>query len=75
MLGDMLRSDSILVRVTTAAFVFFAPLYVLQSYGSRWAFPVAILALLSLLFANFGRTFRGDSLSGVTVSPTERVVQ
>lgn len=59
MLTDLLNDDSVLVRVTTAAFIVFAPLYLLANAGYGWAGTLGWLAFASILLANVGKDFKG----------------
>jgi hypothetical protein len=60
MLRDMIGPESpLLVRVFTAAGVTFIPLYILQSYGVKWAWPVALLVFFGILLSNVGKDFYG----------------
>ena len=49
----------LLVRLFVAAGVTFFPLYVLQSYGVKWAWPVALLVFMGIVLSNVGRDFYG----------------
>ena len=49
MLNDALRSSNPLIRYGVAAFVVFAPLYILQSYNVTFAWLVAIIILVAVV--------------------------
>lgn len=57
MLNQLLNDSSLLVRVVTAAAVTFIPLYILQSYGMKWAWGVSLLVFVSILLSNVGKDF------------------
>lgn len=54
MIAEMLRSSNPLVKYGIAVTVVFGPLYVLQSYGSRWAWPFALTVGAWFLVKAFG---------------------
>lgn len=49
MLNDILGSSNPLIKYGGAAFIVFAPLYILQSYNVTFAWLVAIIILLMVV--------------------------
>lgn len=54
MLQEMLSSDNPLVRYGIAAFAVFAPLYILSSFGFRWAWVIAVLIFIGVIIKVVG---------------------
>ncbi len=53
MLGDMLASPNPMVRYGVGALVVFGPLYMLSSMGHKWAYQIAVMCLIGVVFAYF----------------------